>query len=79
MNITYDKIAIKHIKSLDKPTRERVLSAISKLPKGDVVKLQAYQNRYRLRIGNLRVLYNKYEDEIVIADCLPRGEAYKRS
>ncbi|MCL2740341.1 MAG: type II toxin-antitoxin system RelE/ParE family toxin [Oscillospiraceae bacterium] len=79
MKITYDKIAIKHIKQLDRTTKERVLEAVLKLPQGDVIKLKGFENRYRLRIGNFRVIYNKYENEIVIADCLPRGEAYKRS
>jgi mRNA interferase RelE/StbE len=78
MNILYDKIAVRHIKSLDRITRERVLSAISKLPEGDVIKLQGYDNRYRLRVGNFRVLYIKYDNNIVIAGCLPRGEVYKR-
>jgi mRNA-degrading endonuclease RelE of RelBE toxin-antitoxin system len=76
--IKYEKDAAKHIQSQDKPTRQRLKKAIEKLPDGDVIKLQGYKNDYRLRVGNLRVLYSVDGDTITIKDVLPRGEAYKR-
>ena len=78
MRITYSKSAVKHIKSMDGRTKERIRSAIQKLPFGDIKKLAGYTNLYRLRIGDYRVLFSNYHEEIYIEDVLPRGEAYKR-
>ena len=78
MQIRYVREAAKHIQSQDKPTRQRLRKAIEKLPDGDVKKLQGYKNDYRLRVGDLRVLYSIDDDIITIKDVLPRGQAYKR-
>ena len=78
MRIEYEKEAAKHIQAQDKPTRQRLKIAIEKLPDGDVKKLQGYKNDYRLRVGDLRVLYSMNGDIITIKDVLPRGQAYKR-
>lgn len=78
LRIEYEKEAAKHIQTQDKPTRQRLKAAIENLPDGDVKKLQGYKNDYRLRVGNLRVLYSVIDDIIIIKDVLPRGQAYKR-
>lgn len=77
MRIEIAKPAQKYIKTCDKPTKQRLKAAIEKLPAGDVKKLQGYQNEYRLRVGDLRVLFSMDGDTIIIADILPRGQAYK--
>lgn len=78
MHIEYEKEAAKHIGKMDKPTKQRIRSAIEKLPSGDVVKLQGLVNDYRLRVGDLRVIFSIQDDIITIKDVLPRGQAYKR-
>lgn len=78
MQIRYERDAAKHIQAQDKPTRQRLKNAIEKLPDGDVKKLQGYKNDYRLRIGDLRVLFSIENDTITVKDVLPRGQAYKR-
>lgn len=78
MNIEFSKPALKYIDSSDRPTKQRLKSAIEKLPLGDVKKLQGLQNDYRLRVGDLRVLFSISNDTIIIKDILPRGQAYKR-
>lgn len=78
MKIEYEKEAAKHISKMDKPTKQRLKVAIEKLPSGDVVKLQGLMNDYRLRVGDLRVLFSVQDDIITIKDVLPRGQAYKR-
>lgn len=78
MQIVYERNAAKHIQEQDKPTKQRLRTAIEKLPDGDVKKLQGYKNDYRLRVGNLRVLFSIENDIIIIKDVLPRGQAYKR-
>lgn len=78
MYIKYTKIAVKHIEVLDKPSKQRIKIAIEKLPFGDIKKLTGYDNEYRLRVGNFRVLFSLDNDIIIVKDVLPRGQAYKR-
>ena len=78
MEIQYEKDAAKHIGKMDKTAKQRIKTAIEKLPSGDVIKLQGLTNDYRLRVGELRVLFSVQNETIVIKDVLPRGQAYKR-
>ena len=78
MHIVYTKVAVKHIKAMDKISKHRIKNAIEKIPFGDIKKLQGYQHDYRLRVGDFRVLFSQEDDIITIKDVLPRGEAYKR-
>lgn len=78
MRIEYNREAIKHIGKMDKPTKQRLKNAIEKLPAGDVKKLQGYLADYRLRVGDLRVIFSVEDDIITVKDVLPRGQAYKR-
>lgn len=77
MQIEYKKKAIKYINSADKPTKRRLKEAIEKLPFGDIRKLTGLENEYRLRVGDLRVLFTIEDDIITINDVKPRGQAYK--
>ena len=68
----------KYINSCDRATKQRLKIAIEKLPLGDVKKLAGLENDFRLRVGDLRILFSIEEDIIIINDILPRGQAYKR-
>ncbi len=78
MQIEYKKKAVKYINSCDRATKQRLKIAIEKLPLGDIKKLSGLENDYRLRVGDLRVLFSIEEDKIIINNILPRGQAYKR-
>ena len=78
MVIEYKKKAVKYINSCDKITKVRLRESIEKLPFGDVVKIQGYECEYRLRVGELRVLFTIENDTITINDIKPRGQVYKR-
>lgn len=78
MHIEYTKEAVKHIKELDRATKQRVKKAIEKLPRGDIKKLKGYKMEYRLRVGEYRIIFSSYPELIVIKGVLPRGGAYKR-
>lgn len=78
MHIEYEKDAAKHINKMSAPMKQRIKKAIEKLPSGDVIKLQGLSEDYRLRVGNLRVLFSVRNETIIIKDVLPRGQAYKR-
>ena len=69
---------MKYINVADKPTKKRLKEAIEKIPLGDIKKLTGLDNAYRLRVGNLRVLFSLEDEKIIINDILPRGQAYKR-
>jgi mRNA interferase RelE/StbE len=45
--------------------------------RGDVLKLQAKGNYYRLRVGNFRVLFLLAEDAIKVYAVKDRKEAYE--
>ncbi len=42
------------------------------------IKEKKFENGYRLRIGDLRVLFSIEDDTIYIDNIIPRGQAYKR-
>lgn len=79
--ITFEKAALKFIRKQDKMTQKRLLTAISQLPMGtDIKRLQGYDNLYRMRVGNMRILYSITETvKIVnIENIDKRGDVYKR-
>ncbi len=76
MEIQYSKQAEKFLKKQSADTRERIKSAIHKLPSGDVKKLQGL-NIYRLRVGDYRVIFNKDGNIIYIELIGNRGQIYK--
>jgi mRNA interferase RelE/StbE len=78
MKIEYKKKAVKYINSCDKQTKQRLKKSIENLPLGDVTKLQGLECGYRLRVGDLRVLFSLEDDIITIIDISPRGQVYKR-
>jgi len=77
LQIRYKKRAVKYIVSCDMQTKQRLKNCIERLPLGDVVKLQGFVAEYRLRVGNLRVLFTYEDDIITINDISPRGQVYK--
>ena len=77
MNTEYSKQAVKYINSCDRPTKQRLKNAIEAIPSGDIKKLKSYDNWYRLRVGDLRVLFKYTDNAIIITDILPRGQVYK--
>ncbi|MDO5399092.1 MAG: type II toxin-antitoxin system RelE/ParE family toxin [bacterium] len=77
MEIKYSKQSIKFLKKLQKPVRGNIISAINKLPFGDVKKLKGTGATYRLRVDDYRILFNRHGDIIKIEKIGPRGDVYK--
>ena len=66
---------------LDKQTNKqaaRIRKAISALPAGDVKKLRGIENGYRLRVGSVRVLFEKTGEKVTVVKIDSRGDVYKR-
>lgn len=79
--ITFQKAALKFLRKQDKKTQQRLLLAINALPSGnDIKKLKGYESLYRMRVGDIRVLYT-IDDIIKVIDIENidnRGDVYKR-
>jgi mRNA interferase RelE/StbE len=77
--IEIEKSALKFIKSRNKKEQQIIFSKIYKLPdSGDIKKMTGYNNRFRLRIGDIRIIYDKYDDilKIIVIEIGNRGDIY---
>ena len=79
--IIIKKSAEKFIEKQSQNERKKLYYIISLLPQGnDIKKLRGYKNKYRLRANNYRIIYDKYDDilliEVIAVDN--RGQVYKR-
>jgi mRNA interferase RelE/StbE len=72
--------ATKALRKLPRNERERILTAIERLPAGDVRSLKGRQGEWRLPIGDWRALIrlDLGARVIVVAAIKPRGRAYDR-
>ncbi len=78
--IVFQKAAIKFLKKQDKKTQERLLTTIKQLPQGTDIKKLKGLDMYRMRVGNMRILY-LIDDTIKIISIENidnRGNVYKR-
>ena len=66
MDPQFEKRAVRDLDRLDVATRERILAAIAAYVAGgscDWRKLAGFKNRYRLRVGAFRVVFELESDE----------------
>ena len=78
--IEIDKRAVKFIVKQPKLQRERILSAIYKLPHfGDIKAMQGHMGYYRLRVGDYRIIYT-VDNNVLLVHVVAvgnRGDIYK--
>lgn len=78
MEIRYSKAAVKAINEMDRPTKQRIKTAIEKIPDGDIKPLRGATGSYRLRVGDRRILFSYPEHDIILIEKIgPRGDIYK--
>ena len=72
--------ATKALRKLSRNERERILTAIERLPAGDVRSLKGRQGEWRLRVGDWRALIRlDLEARVIVVTAVkPRGRAYDR-
>lgn len=78
--IEIEKKAVKFIIKQPKNQRERILTAIYKLPTvGDIKAMQGYTDYYRLRVGDYRIVYTVNDDILLVrvVEIGNRGDIYK--
>jgi len=81
--LNISKTAQKFISSQSHKMQVRIYTAIYQLPDGKNIKrLRGYKNRYRVRIGDIRILFDKVNTdnilEIFVVDVDNRGDVYKK-
>ena len=75
----YSKQARKYISGLDKKAKLRLKESIEKIPEGDIRPYKAISGYFRLRVGDLRIVFEWLSHEqILIAIIDSRGQAYKK-
>ena len=78
--IIIKKSAEKFLRKQDKQTQQKLYYVIKLLPNGnDIKKLKGFENKYRLRVNNYRIIYDKYDDKFIIEviNIDNRGQVYK--
>jgi len=76
-NLILMKPAEKYLNKQPAQTAGRILWAIYKLPKGDVVALQNRDGVFRLKVGDVRVIFEMDGNQFTICDIDNRGDVYK--
>lgn len=76
MDIVYSKRAKKFLDKQNEETRNRIITAVEKLPAGDVKRLRGLDG-FRLRVGTYRIIFDQEGIVINIIDIDNRGQAYK--
>lgn len=80
----YEIIITKSIQKQLDNIQERVYDKISQLaeePRPDgVVKLKGYDNEYRIRIGDYRLVYEIQDEQLIVllVQCKHRRDVYKK-
>ena len=78
--IEISKKALDQLRALSKEQRQSIgwrMEEMRQDLRGDVLKLQAKSNCYRLRVGNFRVLFVLAGDAIKVYAVKDRKEAYE--
>ena len=79
MKFEFSNDVMKVIMKLDTKTTGRIVKSIMGLPeKGDIKSLAGeHAGRFRLRVGDWRILYTVENNVVMVENILPRGDAYK--
>ena len=72
----YSKQAEKYLGKVNKDIALRLITAINKLPEGDVKKMRGFKNLYRLRIGDFRIKFTRENGQTTVEEIGPRGGIY---
>ena len=77
--VVVDHNALKSLRRLSRPDRERIVRAIDQLPSGDVRPLQGEPGMWPLRVGGWRVRFrlDMERRRIDVTAVRARGGAYK--
>ena len=77
MTCKLHKDAEKYLSKLSHKQIIRILTAINKLPAGDVKRLKGREPEMRLRVGDYRVIFEERDNIIYVLAIGNRGDVYK--
>jgi len=77
MTPRYSKQARKFLAKQGENVETRIRAAADKLPLGDVTKMNGYTDRYRLRVGDYRIIFTREDNGIYVRRIENRGQVYK--
>jgi mRNA interferase RelE/StbE len=82
--LDFKPLALRQISKLNKDIQDRVSSKIDALvdnprPRG-IIKLQGFENRYRIRVGDYRVIYEIHDNVllVLVVEVVHRSGAYRQ-
>lgn len=81
--ILFSPRARKDFKKIDREMKIKMKDSLNGIlaipPIGDMKKLKGFKKRYRLRVGDWRILYSldRKSRELIVLEILPRKDAYK--
>ena len=80
MKIEIRKSAIKDLKNISEPFKNKIHNKISELKDfpniQNIKKLTNFEPAYRLRVGNYRILFDLLDNTIIIGRVLHRQNSY---
>ena len=82
--VVFSRVSEKYLSRLTPSKEKNILSRIEKLSvdpfvmDNNIVKLEGTKRSFRLRMGNIRIIYaiDKEDQQIFINKIAPRGSAY---
>ena len=81
--VLLERRVVKQLRSLSPETSTRIADALEALREGfsahlDIKKLKGLKNRYRVRVGDYRILFELVPTKrIIVYAVLPREKAYE--
>lgn len=82
--LDFKPLALRQISKLNKDIQDRISSKIDALvdnprPRG-VIKLQGFENRYHIRVGDYHVIYEIHDNVllVLVVEVVHRGGAYRK-
>ena len=83
-SVSYAKEALRAMARMPRNTRDLIRDKLVQYAENpatlanNVKKLQGFDDRYRLRVGDWRVIFDVEGNVIMVAKVVPRGRAYER-
>lgn len=78
--ILWHKKSQKYLDKLEKKQQERIKKAVRTFYEqgiGDLSKLKGFKDKYRLRVGDFRILFSHEGSNIYVLKVDSRGDVYK--
>ena len=80
--VLLEKKARRQIEDLNEDTKKRIFLTLNELEKGfsarlDIKKLKGYDNHYRIRVGDYRILFFRESSTAKVYDVSHRHDVYK--